>query len=133
LGSGLPFPDGAAWFGWVASYLGFAGASVEDILKALVQAVSDQTIALGQVADQVTALKQTLARQFPDLADELKGQIAADAEKSRTGVYELQVSLAKVREAIAALPKLEETRKASKTAARGGGRRAPRAERPGAS
>jgi hypothetical protein len=106
---------------------------VEDILKALVQAVSDQTIALGQVADQVTALKQTLARQFPDLADELKGQIAADAEKSRTGVYELQVSLAKVREAIAALPKLEETRKASKTAARGGGRRAPRAERPGAS
>ena len=104
---------------------------MKDILNALVQAVNDQTIALGQVADQVAALKQTLARQFPDLAEELKGQIAADMEKSRTGVYELQVSLAKVREAIAALPeaavKVDEKRKTSKTPARVGGRRAPRA------
>lgn len=103
---------------------------MKDVLNAMVQAVSEQTIALGQVADQVAALKQTLARQFPDLADELKGQIAADTEKSRTGVYELQVSLAKVREAIAALPdaeaKVDEKRKASKVPARVGGRRVPR-------
>ena len=104
---------------------------MKDVLNALVQAVGDQTIALGQVTDQVAALKQTLARQFPDLADELKGQIAADLEKSRTGVYDLQVSLAKVREAIAALPeaeaKVDGKRKVSKAPARAGGRRASRA------
>jgi len=103
---------------------------MKDVLNAMVQAVSDQTIALGQVADQVAALKQTLARQFPDLADELKGQILADQERSRTGVYELQVSLAKVREAISQLPelaaKVDEKRKVSKTPARVGGRRAQR-------
>jgi D-serine deaminase-like pyridoxal phosphate-dependent protein len=98
---------------------------MKDVLNAMVQAVGDQAIALGEVADQVAALKLTLARQFPDIAEELKGQIEADQEKSRTGVYELQVKLAKLREAISALPeveaKMERKRKASTVPARVGG------------
>jgi len=77
---------------------------MKDILDAMAQAIGDQVIALGGIAEQVTGLKQTLARQFPQLTDELKGQIAADQEKSRKGIYELQVSLAKLREAISQLP-----------------------------
>jgi len=77
---------------------------MKDVLDAMVQAIGDQVIALGGIAEQVTGLKQTLARQFPQVTDELKGQIAADQEKSRKGIYELQVSLAKLREAISQLP-----------------------------
>jgi hypothetical protein len=77
---------------------------MKEALNAMVQAVGDQAIALGTVADRITALKQSLARQFPDMADELKSQIEADHEKTRTEGYELQVSLAKLREAIAQLP-----------------------------
>src|ERR1700722_12932556 len=77
---------------------------MKEALNAMVQAVGDQAIALGAVSDRLAALKQALARQFPDMADELKSQIEADQEKSRTDSYDLQVSLAKVREAIAQLP-----------------------------
>jgi len=77
---------------------------MKDILDAMAQAIGDQVIALGGIAEQVTGLKQTLARQFPQVTDELKGEIAADQEKSRKGIYELQVSLAKLREAISQLP-----------------------------
>jgi len=77
---------------------------MKDILDAMVQAIGDQVIALGGIAEQVTGLKQTLARQFPQVTDELKGEIATDQEKSRKGIYELQVSLAKLREAISQLP-----------------------------
>ena len=109
---------------------------MKEVLNAMVQAVGDQAIALGTVADQVTALKQTLARQFPDIADELQGQVKEDQEKSRKDVYELQVSLAKLREAIAQLPeapplpeakkvdaepKVERKCKAQKAPARDGG------------
>jgi hypothetical protein len=92
---------------------------MKDILNALVQAIGDQAIALGEVAEQVTGLKRTLARQFPQVADELKGQIAAEQEKSRKDVYELQVNLAKLREAISQLPeaKAESKRKAPKAPA----------------
>jgi hypothetical protein len=94
---------------------------MKDALNAMVQAVGDQAIALGTVADRLTTLKQLLARQFPDMADELKSQIEADQEKSRTDIYELQVSLAKLREAIAHLPaaepKVETKRKSPKTPA----------------
>ena len=76
---------------------------MKEILNTLVQAVGEQTIALGTVADHVTALKQALARQFPEMAEDLKSQIQADQEKSRTDVYQLQVSLGKLREAIAQL------------------------------
>jgi predicted nucleic acid-binding Zn-ribbon protein len=90
---------------------------MKEILNTMVQAVGDQAIALGAVADQLSALKHTLARQFPDIADELKAQIEAEQEKSRTDVYELQVSLAKLREAIAQMPeaeaKVERKRKAA--------------------
>jgi hypothetical protein len=61
----------------------------------------------------------TLARQFPDLADELKGQIEADQEKNRNQGYDLQVSLAKLREAISQLPepkaKVQRKRRASQS------------------
>lgn len=77
---------------------------MKEVLNAMMQAVSDQAIALGAVDERVTALKRTLAGQFPDLADELKGQIDAEQEQSRSGLYELQVTLARVREAIAAIP-----------------------------
>ena len=77
---------------------------MKDVLNTVVQVVGDQAIALGVVEDRVTALKRALARQFPDLADELKVQIEAEQEESRKGIYELQVSLAKVREAISQLP-----------------------------
>jgi hypothetical protein len=77
---------------------------MKEILKALVQAVGDQAIALGTVADGVTALKQRLARQFPEMAEELKAEIVDEQAKSRSEVYDLQVNLAKLREAIARLP-----------------------------
>src|SRR5580704_1650328 len=77
---------------------------MKEALNAMVQAVGDQAIALGAVSDRLAALKQALARQFPDMADELKSQIEADQEKSRTDSYDLQVSLARLREAIAQLP-----------------------------
>jgi hypothetical protein len=100
---------------------------MREVLNTMVQAVGDQAIALGAVADQVTALKQTLARQFPDIADELKEQIQADQQKSRNDVYELQVKLAKLYEAISQLPeaemeaKVERKRKSSKAPAQSGG------------
>jgi regulator of replication initiation timing len=98
---------------------------MKEVLNTMVQAVGDQAIALGAVADQVAALKQTLARQFPDLADELKGQIQADQEKNRNDVYQLQVKLAKLREAISQLPeakpKAERKRKESEAPAPAGG------------
>lgn len=90
---------------------------MKEALNAMVQAVGDQAIALGTVADRLTALKQTLARQFPDMADELKSQIEADQDQSRTGNYDLQVSLAKLREAIAQLPDTAPARKAPSRAA----------------
>jgi regulator of replication initiation timing len=97
---------------------------MKEVLNAMAQAVGDQAIALGTVTDQVMALKQTLARQFPDIAEELKGQIEAEQEKNRTDVYELQVKLAKLREAISQLPeveaKVERKRKTSKASAGGG-------------
>jgi hypothetical protein len=80
---------------------------MKEALNAMVLAVGDQAIALGTVADRLTALQQSLARQFPDMADELKSQIEADQDKSRTENYDLQVSLAKLREAIAQLPEKE--------------------------
>jgi DNA topoisomerase VI subunit A len=52
-------------------------------------------------------LKRTLARQFPDIADELKGQIEAEQEQSRKHVYDLQVTLARLREAISGLAEAE--------------------------
>ena len=61
----------------------------------------------GAVDDRVTALKRTLARQFPDIADELKGQIEGEQEQSRKHVYELQVTLARLREAISGLAAAE--------------------------
>ena len=76
---------------------------MKDILNAVVQAMADQAVALGEIAEQVTGLKQTLAGQFPQVTDELKGQIAADQEQSRKSLYELQVSLAKLREAVSQL------------------------------
>jgi hypothetical protein len=91
---------------------------MKEILNTMVQTVGDQAIALGALADQVAALKQTLARQFPDLADELKGQIEAEQEKNRNQGYDLQVSLAKLREEISQLPepkaKVQRKRRASK-------------------
>jgi recombinational DNA repair protein RecT len=80
---------------------------MEEVLNALVQAVQEQANALSAVADQITALKQTLVKKFPELSDELKAQVEADGEKNRNEVYEVQVSLAKVREAISSLPKAE--------------------------
>ena len=80
---------------------------MKEALNAMVQAVGDQAIALGSVSDRLTALKLALARQFPDIADELKSQVEADQEKSRTENYDLQVTLAKLREAIASLPAVE--------------------------
>jgi regulator of replication initiation timing len=77
---------------------------MKELLTGLVQAVQEQAVALGTVADHVTALKQTLARKFPEMADDLKTQIQADQEKSRTENYQLQVSLGKLREAIAQIP-----------------------------
>ena len=77
---------------------------MKEALNAMVQAINDQMIALGTVADQVSALKQMLARRFPELADDLKAQIQAEHDKNRTDVYQLQVSLAKLREAIEQLP-----------------------------
>jgi hypothetical protein len=47
---------------------------MREVLNAVVQAVGEQAIALGALDDRVTALKRTLARQFPDLTDELKGR-----------------------------------------------------------
>ena len=88
---------------------------MKEILTTVVQAMGDQAIALGTVADSVTALKQKLARQFPELAEELKAEIQEEQAKSRAEVYELQVSLAKLREAIAGLPegKVQRKRKAA--------------------
>jgi hypothetical protein len=80
---------------------------MKDVLNAVVQAVGEQAIALGAVDDRVTALKRTLARQFPDIADELKGQIEEEQEQSRKHVYELQVTLARLREAISGLAEAE--------------------------
>ena len=77
---------------------------MKEILTTVVQAMGDQAIALGTVADSLTALKQRLAKQFPEMADELKAEIQEEQTKSRAEVYELQVSLAKLREAIAGLP-----------------------------
>jgi hypothetical protein len=80
---------------------------MKDVLNTMVQAVGNQAIALGAVDDRVTALKRTLARQFPDIADELKGQIEEEQEQSRKHVYELQVTLARLREAISGLAEAE--------------------------
>jgi len=77
---------------------------MKEVLNTMVQALGDQAIALGTVADQVAALKRTLARQFPELADELKQQIETEQEKNRSDVYDLQVGLAKLKEAILLLP-----------------------------
>jgi hypothetical protein len=85
--------------------------TMKEILTTVVQAMGDQAIALGTVADSVTALKQKLARQFPELADELKAEIQEEQTKSRAEVYELQVSLAKLREVIAQLPEAKAQRK----------------------
>jgi hypothetical protein len=82
-------------------------ASMKDVLNTMVQAVGAQAIAMGAVDNRVTALKRTLARQFPDIADELKAQIEEEQEQSRKGIYELQVTLAKVREAISQLPEAQ--------------------------
>ena len=80
---------------------------MEEILNAMVGALGSQAVALGEVTDQIRALKMALARKFPELADELKGQMGAEQERSRNDAYELQVSLARVREAIVALPKAD--------------------------
>ena len=105
---------------------------MREVLNAVVQVAGDHAIALGAVDDRVTALKRMLARQFPELADELKAQIEEEQEQSRTGLYELQVALARVREAIAKLPEGDEAkaeekvvrkRRASKAPARAAGRR----------
>jgi hypothetical protein len=77
---------------------------MKEILNTIMEAMSNQAIALGEMAEQMTALKQTLAHQFPEMADQLKEQIKSEQEKSRNGVYELQVSLGKLREAISQLP-----------------------------
>jgi hypothetical protein len=77
---------------------------MKEILSAMVQAIGDQAIASGEMAEQIAGLKQTLARQLPQLTDELKAQVTADQEKSRKALYELQVNLAKLREAISELP-----------------------------
>lgn len=98
---------------------------MKDVLNTMVQAVSEQAIALGAVDDRVTALKRTLARQFPDIADELKGQIKEEQEESRKHVYELQVTLARLREAISGLAetegKVERKRRVAKAPATGAG------------
>jgi len=80
---------------------------MKDVLNTVVQVVGEQAIALGAVNDRVTAMKRTLARQFPDIADELKGQIEAEQEQSRKHVYDLQVTLARLREAISGLAEAE--------------------------
>jgi hypothetical protein len=96
---------------------------MKDVLNTMVRAVGDQAIALGAVDDRLTALKRTLARHFPDIEEELKGQIEVEQEQSRKDIYELQVGLAKLREAIFQLPeavvKVERKRKAIKAPARG--------------
>src|ERR1035437_2096041 len=69
-------------------------------LKGQVEALARQS-----VADRVTTLQQTLAKHDTGLAGELKTQAEADQDKSRATLYELQVGLAKLREAISRLPK----------------------------
>jgi predicted nucleic acid-binding Zn-ribbon protein len=100
---------------------------MKEVLNAMVQAVGDQAIALGTVDDRIAALKRTLARQFPDIAEELKGQIETEQEQSRKDNYELQVSLARLREAISELPeagvKVERKRRAAKTPTTAAGNR----------
>jgi hypothetical protein len=100
---------------------------MNEVLNTMVQALGDQAIALVAVDDRVTALKRTLARQFPDIADELKGQIETEQEQSRKGVYDLQVTLAKLREAISQLPeaKVATTRKVSRTPTTAAGKSLP--------
>ncbi len=103
---------------------------MKDVLNTMVQAVGAQAIATGAVDDRVTALKRMLARQFPDIADELKAQVEEEQEQSRKSVYELQVTLAKVREAISQLPeeqdeaevKVVRKRSVSKAPARAAGK-----------
>jgi len=98
---------------------------MKKILNTLVQAMGDQAIALGTVADNVTALKLRLAKQFPELADELKAQVQEEQAKSRAEVYELQVSLAKLREVIAGLPEPPAPRKRTASGKAGKAEAAP--------
>jgi hypothetical protein len=97
---------------------------MKEILNKLVQAMGEQAIAMGVVADQVTELKERLARQFPEMAEELKAEVLEEQAKSRSDVYELQVSLAKLREAIALVPDRKAT---EKRVAAGGGRKVAKA------
>lgn len=55
---------------------------MNDILDALVQAMHDQALALQAVAEQIAALKQTLAKRDSELAGELNGQIEANARQA---------------------------------------------------
>jgi hypothetical protein len=97
---------------------------MKEVLNTMVQAMGGQAIAMGAMAEQVMALKRTLARQFPELADELKAQIEAEQEQNRTNVYDLQVSLGKLREAILQLPeKQPEARAEEKASAKKTGKR----------
>lgn len=80
---------------------------MKEVLNTIVEAIGKQMVALGEMADQVTALKKTLASQFPDMADNLKEQIEVDQDKSRNNIFELQVSLGKLREAISHLQEAE--------------------------
>ena len=97
---------------------------MKDVLNTVVQVVGEQAIALGAVDDRVTALKRMLARQFPELADELKAQIEEEQEQSRTGLYELQVALAKLISGLAdAEGKVEGKRTAVEAPARVAGKR----------
>ena len=80
---------------------------MKEVLNTMVEAIGKQTVSLGEVAEQVTALKKALAQQFPDMAETLKGQIEADQDKNRNGVFELQVALGKLREAVSQLAEAE--------------------------
>jgi hypothetical protein len=92
-------------------------AELAEELKAQIQGVATQ-----MVADRVTTLQQTLMKHDHGLAGELQTQVEADQEKNRAKVYELQVNLATLQEAIANLPD------AGKPA---GKERAPRARKVG--
>lgn len=101
---------------------------MKEILNSLAQAMSNQAIAMGAVTEQVRALKLTLAHHFPELADDLKAEAEAEQEKNRVEVYDLQVNLAKLREAIAQLPEVDAGKKrASGSGSGSGGRKASKA------
>jgi hypothetical protein len=73
---------------------------MHEILISLTNLFGEQSLAISALADQISALRESLVHQFPEIEDDLNARLSLATNKGEARVEKLQETLATLRELI---------------------------------